>query len=429
MSTAAALFLVEATGKADATIALTHDEEKQNVDINGQIDGLKANDIVVGKAAIALAAQDIFRVPSANGSVTASNVSAAGIDVNNLDAQATQDGKTTNFTMNAGLKNGARTSVGGSLQPTDTGYLLSLANADLTRGALAARLVQPATIDVAGSNFSLSDIILDVGQGRVTVSGEVAETLNLAVAIQKLPLDIANTIKPDLGLGGEINGTAKIGGTRQKPDVNFDVQARAITAAALKQAGLDALNLDAKGTSTTDLLNVDAHLTGAGGLDASARGSVPLAQGQLGVDFELRSFPLTALNGVVKGQNLAGNISGRGRVTGTLQRPNAEFDLKGAGLSAQAASGGWARAIAARGSGPLCQQHAVAFLRQSGWAARIHSIRQWQCSRVRHGSRHQCYGQNSTVACQPFPCRSWHAGKRNDRCERFGHWKLRKAAD
>jgi translocation and assembly module TamB len=335
VSTAAALFLVEATGKADATIALSHDDEKQNVDIKGQIDNLKANDIVVGKAAIALAAQDIFKVPSANGGVTASDVSASGIVVNNLDAQATQDGKTTNFKLNAGLNNGARTSLQGALQPTDRGYLLSLANAELTRGALAARLVQPAAINVAGSNVSFGNIVLDVGQGRVTVGGEVAETLNLAVAIQRLPLDIANTIKPDLGLGGEINGTAKVGGTRQRPDVNFDMQARGVTAAALKKAGLDALNLDAKGTSTTDQLNVDAHLTGAGGLDASAKGSVPLAQGQLGVDFDLKSFPLTALNGVVKNQNLAGVISGRGRVTGTLQRPNAEFDLKGAGLSAR----------------------------------------------------------------------------------------------
>ena len=87
-------------------------DEKQNVDIKGQIDGLKANDIVIGKAAVALAAQDIFKVPSANGSVTASDVSASGIDITGLDAQATQDGKTTNFKMNAGLKNGARTSVG-----------------------------------------------------------------------------------------------------------------------------------------------------------------------------------------------------------------------------------------------------------------------------------------------------------------------------
>lgn len=335
VSTAAALFLVEATGKADATIALAHDGEKQNLDIKGQIDSLKANDIVIGKADIALVAQDIFNVPAANGSVTAANVSASGIDVTTLDAQANQSGKTTNFNVNAALKNGAGTSVGGALEPTDKGYLLSLAKAELTHDSLAARLVKPAAINVAGSDVSFGDIVLDIGKGQVTVSGEVAETLNLAVAIQKLPLDIANTIKPDLGLGGEINGTARIGGTRQKPNVNFDMQARAVTAAALKKAGLDALNLDARGTSTADQLNVDAHLTGANGLDASAKGLVPLTQGQLGVDLDLKSFPLTTLNGIVKDQNLSGIVSGRGRLTGTLQKPAAEFDLKGASLSAK----------------------------------------------------------------------------------------------
>ncbi|EJN00107.1 translocation/assembly module TamB domain-containing protein [Phyllobacterium sp. YR531] len=335
VSTAAALFLVEATGKADATIALSHEDDKQNLDVKGQIDSLKANNVAVGKADIALVAQDIFNVPAANGSVTAANVSASGIEITSLDAQADQSGKTTNFNLNAALKNGAKTSVGGALEPTDKGFLLSLAKAELTRDKLAARLVQPAAINVAGSDVSFGDIILDIGKGKVTVSGEVAQTLNLAVAIEKLPLDIANTIKPDLGLGGEINGTAKIGGTREKPDVNFDMQARSVTAAALKKAGLEALNLDAKGTSTTDQLNVDAHLTGANGLDASARGSVPLAQGQLAVDLDLKSLPLATLNGIVKDQNLAGAISGRGRVTGTLQKPNAEFDLKGSGISAK----------------------------------------------------------------------------------------------
>ncbi len=335
VSTAAALFLVEATGKADATIALSHEDDKQNLDVKGQIDGLKANNVAVGKADIALAAQNIFNVPAFNGTVKATNVSASGIDITNLDAQASQSGKATNFTLDAALKNGAKTSLGGALEPTEKGYLLSLAKAELTRDKLAARLVQPAAINVAGSDVSFGDIILDIGNGKVTISGEVAQTLDLAVAIQKLPLDIANTIKPDLGLGGEINGTARIGGTRQKPDVNFDMQARGVTAAALKKAGLEALNLDAKGTSTTDQLNVDAHLTGANGLDASARGSVPLTQGQLGVDLDLKSFPLTTLNGIIKGQNLAGTISGRGRVTGTLKKPNAEFDLKGSSISAK----------------------------------------------------------------------------------------------
>ncbi|MGH7002814.1 MAG: translocation/assembly module TamB domain-containing protein, partial [Alphaproteobacteria bacterium] len=335
LSTAAALFLVEATGKADATIGLDHDGEKQNVDIKGQIDGLKANAIVVGKADLAVAAQDIFNVPSANGSVTATDIAAGGIDVATLGAQATQEGKATNFKMDAALKNGATTAIGGALEPTDKGYLLSLANAELKQGALAARLVQPAAINVEGSNVSFDDILLDIGKGKVSIKGAVAESLDLAVTIRQLPLDIANTIKPDLGLGGEINGSARIGGTREKPDVNFDVQARGVTAAAARAAGLDALNLDAKGTSTTDKLDVNAHLTGAGGIDVSANGSVPLTQGQLAVDVNLARLPLAALNGVVKDQNLAGNVTGRGRVTGTLQRPNAEFDLKGAGLSAR----------------------------------------------------------------------------------------------
>ena len=349
--------------------------------------------------------------------------------VNNLDAQATQDGKTTNFKLNAGLNNGARTSLRGSLQPTDKGYLLSLANADLTRGALAARLVQPAAINVAGSNVSFGDIVLDVGQGRVTVSGEVAETLNLAVAIQRLPLDIANTIKPDLGLGGEINGTAKVGGTRQRPDVNFDMQARAITAAALKKAGLDALNLDAKGTSTTDLLNVDAHLTGAGGLDASAKGSVPLAQGQLGVDFDLKSFPLTALNGVVKDQNLAGIISGRGRVTGTLQRPNAEFDLKGAGLSA--------RPLQEAGLSPLQLAAAGRFANNTLTlsSAKVDGPQGFTVSASGNvpmsgsGLGINVTGNIPSVACQPLPCRSRDAGQRIHRSDRIGIRQLRAAAD
>ncbi|MCE3543743.1 hypothetical protein LXJ56_26535, partial [Escherichia coli] len=119
VSTAAALFLVEATGKANAAIALSHDDESQNIDVKGDIDGLKANNVIVGKAAIALAAQNIFKVPSANGTITATTVSAGGVDISTLDAQAAQQGKTTDFKLNAALKNGAKTSVGGSLQPTE----------------------------------------------------------------------------------------------------------------------------------------------------------------------------------------------------------------------------------------------------------------------------------------------------------------------
>ena len=73
---------------------------------------------------------------------------------------------------------------------------------------------------------------------------------NLAVSIKALPLAIANAIRPDLALGGTIDGSAAVTGTRAAPDVAFDLKGRAIAAAALRQAGLRSINVDAKGTSS-----------------------------------------------------------------------------------------------------------------------------------------------------------------------------------
>ena len=79
----------------------------------------------------------------------------------------------------------------------------------LTQGQLAARLVQPAAITVRGQNLAIDSLPLDVGGGRITASGKVEDTLDLNVAIKALPLAIANTIKPDLRLGGTLDGSGK----------------------------------------------------------------------------------------------------------------------------------------------------------------------------------------------------------------------------
>ena len=113
-----------------------------------------------------------------------------------------------------------------------------LDTADLKQGALAARLTAPSTIQVQGQDIAIDSLLLDVGGGQVGVRGTIAEKLNLAVSIKALPLAIANAIRPDLALGGTIDGSAAVTGTRAAPDVAFDLKGRAIAAAALRQAGL-----------------------------------------------------------------------------------------------------------------------------------------------------------------------------------------------
>ncbi|MBR7650871.1 translocation/assembly module TamB [Brucella oryzae] len=339
ISTAAALALAEATGAANADITLDANDGRQNASITANAKDIKVNGNHITSADIALTAKDLFGVPVVDGNAAARDIMVGTFGIDSFDAKANATGSKTDFTANTKLKIGTVASAAGSLEPKDGGFELGLASANVKQGTLSANLAAPATISMKGEEISFGDIIINTGAdasaGQVKVNGVVDGRLDLSVALSNLPLALANTFKPELGLGGTVNGTARITGTKEAPNVAFDMAARGVTAAELKKQGIAALNADAKGTSADNRLNVDAHVTGGGGIDVRANGGVPLGKGDLAVDVNLANFPLTALNGAVKGQDLAGNVTGTARVTGPLTNPAATFNLRGTGLAAK----------------------------------------------------------------------------------------------
>jgi translocation and assembly module TamB len=335
ISTAAALFLADATGAANADITLDANGERQNATVNAKASGLKINGNHIASADIALTAQDLFGVPVVDGTAGARDILVGTFGIDNFDAKANATGTKTDFTASTKLKIGTVANAAGSLEPKDGGFELGLTSADVKQGSLSATLAAPATIAMKGSDISFGDIIVNTGEGQVKVNGAIGERLDLSVALSNLPLALANTFKPELGLGGTINGTARVTGTREKPNAAFDIAARGVTAAELKNQGIAPLDADAKGSSDNNRLNVDAHVTGGGGIDVTAKGGVPLGQGDMAIDINLANLPLTALNGAVKGQDLAGNVTGTARITGPLTNPAASFNLRGTGLAAK----------------------------------------------------------------------------------------------
>lgn len=341
ISTAAALFLAEATGRADADIVLGHDGGKQNATVKASARGVKVNGNHIALADIDLKAQDLFGVPVVDGNAAARDIMVGTFGIDTFAAKANATGSKTDFTADTKLKIGTVASAAGSLEPKDGGFELGLQKVDVQQDSLRAHLAQPATIAMKGNAITIGNVVINTGEGEVKVNGSVDERLDLSVALSRLPLALANTFKPELGLGGTVDGTARLTGSRDAPDVAFDMTARGVTAAELKKQGIAALNADAKGTSANDRLNVDAHVTGGAqngnGIDVRANGAVPLDTrgGELGVDVTLANLPLGILNGAVKGQDLAGNVTGTARVTGPLTNPAASFNLKGAGLAAK----------------------------------------------------------------------------------------------
>ncbi|WOC15901.1 translocation/assembly module TamB domain-containing protein [Pseudochrobactrum sp. MP213Fo] len=339
ISTAAALFLTKATGAVNADIDLSYENERQNAVVKADIRNLNIDGNAIAQADVNATLADLFNVPVVDGMVTARAIRTGAFEINSIDATARAEGSKTVFQAATDLKNGTKINVDGALEPQGDGLLLSLVNADLRQGTMVTKLVQPASLALKGSDVTFNNLIMQVGEGRLSLNGALAERFNLDVKLDNLPLAVANSIQPQLGLGGTVNGQAKVSGSRAEPDVTFDIAARDVIARQTREMGIGVLNATAKGTSTQNRLKVDSRITGGNGLDTRINGFVPLgtdkAAGALDVNVELANLPLALLNGVVKDQNLGGNVTGTAKITGALANPAAEFNLNGRSLTAK----------------------------------------------------------------------------------------------
>ncbi|WP_224703387.1 translocation/assembly module TamB domain-containing protein [Devosia aquimaris] len=323
VSVAAALALVDAEGAVNADLRLAPDGEKQSATIRADVSGLKVNDIAVASADVSASIGDLFGVPMVDGAINARGVAAAGLDIDTLAAKASQSGDTTRFDAQAALATGTNVDVAGALTPTQDGYRLALDRAALQQGQLAARLAQPTVVQVAGSSVSLDAVRFNVGSGSITASGSAGERLNIALDVTALPLSIANTILPELGLAGTLNAQAQVTGTGSNPQVQFSARADGIGAAAINGFGITPLSLSANGSYANNSVTL-ASLTaqGQGGLSVTGSGTVPLSGG--GLNVALRgSAPLALGNRFVadRGGQLSGVVNIEAQVSGSLAAP------------------------------------------------------------------------------------------------------------
>ena len=335
ISTVAALATIEAKGSAHAAIELSRQDSQQHVSIDGTLKGIAVPSARIEDAAVKATIDDLFGVPKIDGTISASGVSAGGVDVRTLSARATRSGPQTMFDAKATLANGTDIAASGSLAETGGGYRIGIDRFDLAKGKTTARLLQPAGIQVAGREISIvRPLRMDVAGGRIEASGVAGNTYDLDLSIDKLPLSIANTVKPDLAAGGTVSGTAKISGSRDKPVVNFKLAAVGITARPIEAMGLPAFDLDASGRTTGDEVRLAANLSAGNGIRATAKGTVPTGSGRLDLAVDIARFPLSTLDRLAKGQNPRGTLTGSARVSGTLKDPTVEFKASGTDVSA-----------------------------------------------------------------------------------------------
>ena len=323
VSVAAALALLDASGAINAEIKLAPVDAEQSAEVRGDVRALSVNDIRIGAADISASVADLFGVPVINGTINASAIAAAGVDINTLNARATQTGETTAFDARAALATGTDIDLAGSLTPVADGYRLALDRAQLQQGTLSARLANPTVVQVAGSDVRVDAVRFDVGTGSITASGSAGSVLNIVLDINALPLSIANAVAPDLGLAGTLNGQARVTGSSDDPQVSFTAQAQGIRATAINEFGIAPLSLNAAGNFAGGAVTLSSlTASGSGGLTLSGSGRVPLSGNGLNVTVN-GSAPLALGNRFVadRGGQLSGVVTLDAQVSGSLSNP------------------------------------------------------------------------------------------------------------
>lgn len=323
IETAAALALIEAQGAVAADVTLAAEGGQQQASVSASVTALEAMDVEIGSARIEADIADLFGVPVIEGTINGRAIAAAGVTVETLNLAATASEETTAFNGAATLAGNTQIALDGSLAPVGDGFRVGLNTLSLTQGAIAARLAQPTALEVHGETVSFNGLTMNVGSGRISATGSAGSNLDIAVTVANLPLSIANTVAPGLGLAGTLSGSATVTGPASDPRAQFTIEGAGIDAAAIGEFGIAPLSFSANGSFANNTVTLaSARASGAGGLNATASGTIPLEGNGLNLTVN-GSAPLALANQFVaeRGAALSGTATLDARVTGALANP------------------------------------------------------------------------------------------------------------
>lgn len=326
----AALGLVRASGEVNGSIRFqpetsgTGTGETQSADIDLMARNVLFNDIRIGSADANVQISELFGIPEINGTATARSVALSDFDFTTIDGAASTSGDVTSFNLDAALAdNNTSFSTSGQMARDEVLSRITVNKFDLMSDIANARLTAPAELQLRDGTVQISNATLQVGDGSIQIDGSSGREMDIRVAINALPLNIANAIVPDLALQGRLNGTVLIAGSPDNPNASFTLDGSGLSAKPLADAGVSPLQLAATGSFQNNVLSLNrAAASNSQGMNLTANGQVSMAASSLAIDVA-GNAPLSLVDPVLRdrGAKATGTATLNAQLRGTFQNP------------------------------------------------------------------------------------------------------------
>jgi translocation and assembly module TamB len=298
----AALALETAEGDLNGTISFTN-QGAPALKLDARTAGIRRGDLSAKNVAIAAGVTNYLSQPAVSGTVKAAEVVSGTTVVSGVDVRLTQDGPWTGFDGGATVAN-IPARAAGRVRLDNGRTIIELASGQATVQGVVARIARASTVEIVNGAAALRNVALDVGGGSVTVNGTAGDTLNLDVALARVPVSLANNFAPGLDAAGTASGTVKVTGAAANPSIRYDVQVAGAQTSQTRGAGFGAINVGSTGEFAGGRLNFKATIGDGSGTTLRGGGSVDTRNQGLSLDFSGR-VPFSFLTARLAAQGLA----------------------------------------------------------------------------------------------------------------------------
>ncbi|TPL64328.1 translocation/assembly module TamB domain-containing protein [Mesorhizobium sp. B2-3-15] len=237
------------TGDINGTILFAKDGDAPSIAIDAKSTSVARGEVTAKAIAINALVANYLKAPAISGTIKADAVTSGNTEISSIGVDLKRDGDWTDFTGGATIA-GIPATAAGRVKIAEGTTSVEIASGDATVRGIKTAIAEPSALTIADGTAKIEKLVLDIGGGKVALSGSAGETLDLAAQVSALPAALANAFSPGLDATGTLDGIAEVSGAPATPDIRFNAKLAGAETSQTRQAGLGPLAVDAAGSYT-----------------------------------------------------------------------------------------------------------------------------------------------------------------------------------
>ncbi|MER9841485.1 translocation/assembly module TamB domain-containing protein [Mesorhizobium australicum] len=237
------------TGDINGTILFSKDGDAPSIAIDAKSTSVARGEVTAKAIAINALVANYLKAPAISGTIKADAVTSGSTEISGIGVDLKRDSDWTDFTGGATIA-GIPATAAGRVKIAAGTTSVEIASGEATVRGIKAAIAEPSALTIADGTAKIEKLALDIGGGRVALSGSAGETLDLAAQVSALPAALANAFSPGLDATGTLDGIAEVSGAPATPDIRFNAKLAGAETSQTRQAGLGPLAVDAAGSYT-----------------------------------------------------------------------------------------------------------------------------------------------------------------------------------